>query len=71
MFTSIVLLIFLLPAAFLPLVLGTLFSSRELSDMGIFMEQPNTPEPPAPRNLTKAANSPQTCHSCMSASLSI
>lgn len=73
MFTCIVLLIFLLPAAFLPLALGTLFSNRELSDMGICLEHPQSPEPStsAPRKPVHAVNSPQTYHSCMTTGLSI
>ena len=38
MFTSIFILILLLPAAFLPLALDTFFSSSELGKMGISLE---------------------------------
>ena len=39
MFASILILFLFLPAAFLPCVLSTLFSSRELKEMGIHLEE--------------------------------
>lgn len=40
MFISIIILILLLPVVILPLVLKTSFSSNELNEMGIYLENP-------------------------------
>lgn len=42
MLISIIILILLLPVTILPLVLKTSFSSNELKEMGIFLENPVT-----------------------------
>lgn len=39
MFACILILIFFLPAAFLPCVLRTFFTSHELKEMGIHLEE--------------------------------
>lgn len=40
MVASILILILSMPIAFLPYALSTLFSSRELIEMGVYMEEP-------------------------------
>ena len=42
MLISIIILILLLPVTILPLVLKTSFSSNELKEMGVFLENPVT-----------------------------
>ena len=58
MFLSILILIFLLPFIFLPLTLDTFFSSNELNEMGIYMENLETT---SPLPLTKPGNIEVTC----------
>ena len=59
MFAVILIFILFLPGAFLPVVLKTSFTSRELNDMGVYMEEAgNTPaSDPEPGNRSQNGSS--------------
>ena len=50
MFTLVLILILFLPGAFLPMALKSLFSSEDLIEMGVYLEEsqtlPSSPEDP-------------------------
>ena len=67
MLICIVILILLLPVTVLPLALEAI-SPSELLDMGVDLENPQSPEsqPTVPR---MEANTPQSCQSCLASGL--
>ena len=70
MFILVITLIVFLPVAILPLALKTRFTSKELSDMGVCLEDTPfiPPLPEAPRERVKTSHAG---HSCLFNSLSI
>lgn len=67
MFICIVILILLLPVTILPLALK-FFSTSELLDMGIDLEEPQSLES-QPALARREATNPQSCQSCLSPGL--
>jgi len=70
MFALMITLIVFLPVAILPLALKTSFTSKDLSDMGVCLEniQSIEPLPAAPRKTVKTSHAG---HSCLFNSLSV
>jgi len=67
MFTLILLLILFLPGAFLPVALKTLFTSHDLNEMGVYMEDSQ----PMTAIQKKPGNTSHNGTSCLVTSLSI
>jgi hypothetical protein len=69
MFVLVIALIVFLPVAILPLALKTSFTSRELSDMGVCLE--DTQSIQTLPEATREVKTSHTGHSCLLNSLSI
>jgi|GEM_PF-4689397 len=65
MFTLIIILLILLPVTFLPLAMDTFFSSSELNEMGICLENTEVTQPECPflQSNPIAAKMPLACGS--------
>ena len=62
MFISMLILILLMPFTFLPLALDTFFSSDELSEMGIYLENSEAAHPqPVTVDSSKPCNGETVC----------
>lgn len=70
MFILVISLFFFLPVAVLPLALKTSFTSRELNDMGVCLEDTQS-IPPLPEATREKVKTPHAGQSCLCNSLSV
>lgn len=70
MFALMITLVIFLPVAILPLALKTGFTSRELSDMGVCLEETQS-IPPLPEAPGERAKILHAGHSCLFNGLSV